>query len=346
MGRQVDSFLASLYEKNVQQHRFAATSHDEWLVWQKELRSAFSADLGLAASLADAAEYPQEHLLEEKACNGYTRRRVSLKLADELIVPVYILLPDHDQAPCATVIACHGHGYGSRDIVGLQPDGSDKTDDDPGYQQDFAVALVRRGFVVVVPELLGFGDLRLAEDEQKPLNNSSCQRISSNLLMMGYTMAGMRVWQIMRVLDWLSGKPEVDQQKIGCMGISGGGLVCAFASALDDRIKAAVVSGYANTFKGSVMAMFHCVDNFIPGVLNHAEMPDIIGLIAPRPLLVESGQDDPIFPVAATREAITRITEIYHVLSAEDRFSYEIFPGEHRIWGEKAYPWLQQWLQG
>jgi fermentation-respiration switch protein FrsA (DUF1100 family) len=93
------------------------------------------------------------------------------------------------------------------------------------------------------------------------------------------------------------------------------------------------------------MAMHHCIDNFIPDLLRHAEMPDIIGLIAPRPLFVESGSEDPIFPVANTREAIERIAAVYHLLAADDRFDFEIFPGAHRIWGEKAYPWLQKWLQ-
>lgn len=79
------------------------------------------------------------------------------------------------------------------------------------------------------------------------------------------------------------------------MGISGGGLVAAFASALDERIKAAVVSGYVNTFEASIMAIRHCIDNYVPGLLQDAEMPDIVGLIAPRPLLIESGRTTGFF---------------------------------------------------
>jgi dienelactone hydrolase len=343
MNWQTDDFLRALYDQTVQQHCFRAQTREDWTAWHKALRQSFITDLGLAG-LPRTADKPGDTLLEEVACEGYIRRRISLELSPELSVPIYLLSPTGSTGLQATVIACHGHGYGSRDLVGLKPDGTAK-DAEPGYQMDFALELVRRGFLVVVPELVGFGDVRLAEDGKSLMEYSSCQRMASNLLMLGHTLAGVRVWQIRAILDWLCSNEAVDPERIGCMGISGGGLVCAFAAALDSRIRVAVVSGYANTFLGSVMAMHHCIDNFIPDLLRHAEMPDIIGLIAPRPLFAESGSEDPIFPVASTREAIGRIAAVYHLLAADDQFDFEIFPGAHRIWGEKAYPWLQKWLQ-
>ena len=87
------------------------------------------------------------------------------------------------------------------------------------------------------------------------------------------------------------------RHKIGCMGISGGGLVAAFTSILDERIKATVISGYTSTFKGSIMDRRHCLDNYIPGILEYTEMPDLIGLIAPRALFIEAGTADHLFPL-------------------------------------------------
>jgi len=162
--------------------------------------------------------------------------------------------------------------------------------------------------------------------------------------MHGKTMAGARVYDIMRAIDYLSARGDVDAEKIGCMGISGGGLVCAFSSAVDERIKAAVVSGYTCTFKESVMSIRHCIDNYIPGILNAAEMPDIIGLIAPRPLLVESGTEDRWFPVAGTRAAFSRLEKIYGLLGVRDRLEKDIFEGPHEISGKLAYDWLEKWL--
>lgn len=342
MNRQPDLFLEALYEACEQKHHFSARNKTEHQTWQCELRQAFSAALGLDG-FPEIDDPPSETLLEEVSCDGYTRLRVSLNLCPTLSAPVYLLLPEGASRPWAAVIACHGHGYGSRDLVGLMPDGLTPKAE-PGYQQNFAVELARLGYFVVAPDLLGFGDMRLREDEKNEMEKSSCQRMAANLLMTGQTLAGARVFQIRRILDWLCQQEAVDASRIGCMGISGGGLVCAFTSALDDRIKAAVVSCYANTFKDSVMAMDHCIDNFVPSILHEAEMPDLIGLVAPRPLFIESGQKDPIFPVAATQKAISQIALIYQVLDASFCFDSEIFPGGHQIWGKKAYPWLQRHL--
>ena len=354
-----DRFLEYLYEKESPAYRFQATSPDEWKIWQEGLRNAFTNVLGLAKiphfptgdsrqkNVAASVEW-----LEDVQLDGYRRQRISLPICPELDTPVYILTPtDSAQIPGgstskrAVVVAIHGHGYGSRDLVGLRPDGTQREPgDDKGYQKDFALELVRHGFVVLVPEVVGFGDMRLSEDLRERVGTSSCHRLTTNLEMMGLTLGGLRVYQIQKILDYLETRNDIDTGRIGCMGISGGGLVCAFASALDDRIKAAVVSGYTNTFKGSVLAIPHCIDNFFPNLVRVAEMPDLIGLIAPRPLLVESGTEDPIFPVAAVHEAYAQLEKIFTLLDARDKLDIDLFPGNHQIGGVKAYPWLQRSL--
>jgi hypothetical protein len=128
------------------------------------------------------------------------------------------------------------------------------------------------------------------------------------------------------------------------MGISGGGTTSLFSAALDSRIKVAVISGYFNTFKASIFSMSHCIDNYIPGILKYAEMPDIAGLIAPRPVHIESGTKDPIFPVEATKEAFERLKTVYEVFGAADRISLHIFEGEHEFNGKEAFPFLKKWL--
>jgi predicted esterase len=241
------------------------------------------------------------------------------------------------------VIACHGHGYGSKEIVGLEPDGKTPAKE-PGYQQQFAVELVKRGFVVAAPELLGFGDRKTEEDARKDAY-SSCHAISTYLLHMGHTMAGHRVYETIRVADYLLTRSDVQADRIGIMGISGGGLVALFAAALDERIRAAVISGYVNMFKDSILSIHHCVDNYIPGLGRHAEMPDIAGLVAPRPLLVESGKQDPIFPIEATKQAYAQLRKVYQLLGEEGKLEADFFEGDHRISGAKAYDWLIRWLQ-
>jgi hypothetical protein len=123
-------------------------------------------------------------------------------------------------------------------------------------------------------------------------------------------------------------------------GISGGGTCTLFSAALDQRIKAAFVSGYLNTFRDSIMSVSHCIDNYVPGILNWTENYDIAGLIAPRPLFSEGGDHDPIFPVAASRESYARVERVYELFGAAANVQQEIFEGEHVFHGVRGLPFL------
>ncbi|MDF2964272.1 MAG: dienelactone hydrolase [Paenibacillus sp.] len=333
-----DDYLNYLNDSVQPIESFKADSLPEWSKWRERLRKRFIELLG---------GYPTELpnlspvVLESEDCGTYIRQRIQIQTYPGLLMPVYVLLPKAHKGRLGAVIACHGHGYGSKDIVGLNPDGTAKTGD-PGYQKDFAVELVQRGFITVAPELFGFGDRKLTEDEGK---SNSCHRLSTFLLAMGQTMAGYRVFETLRCVDYLLTRDDVDAERIGCMGISGGGLVSSFAAAIDDRISAAVVSGFANTFQASILAMHHCVDNYVPGLSLVAEMPDLLGLIAPKPLLIEAGTGDPIFPVHAVQEAHGKLMTVYQLLGAEEKLHLDLFEGVHEISGKIAYDWFQKvWL--
>jgi dienelactone hydrolase len=157
-------------------------------------------------------------------------------------------------------------------------------------------------------------------------------------------MIAWRVWDVMRTLDYIATRADLDSSRVGCMGISGGGTVTVFATALEPRIRAALVSGYLNTFRDSVGSLAHCIDNYVPGILNWAEMHDIAGLIAPRPLFVESGEKDNIFPIAASIGSVGQVREIYAAFGAADRIDHEVFPGEHSFWGKRGIPFLARHL--
>ena len=266
--------------------------------------------------------------LEEHDEGDYIRRRIVFRSKPHLEVPTYVLIPKGVKPPYRAVIACHGHGYGSKAIVGLSFHGSVRTE--PEYQKNFAIELVKRGYLVAVPELLGFGDRRLKEMTDAKPEENSCYRIAVQLLLMGKTIAGVRVFETLRTIDYLLSRGDVDEERIGLMGISGGGLVGSFATAIDDRIKVAVISGYVNTFKSSIMPIRHCVDNYVPGILKHAELPDLVALIAPRPLLIESGTEDHIFPISASKEAYAHIQNVYRLLDREERLDHDVFEGGHQ----------------
>src|SRR5256885_17106245 len=162
-------------------------------------------------------------------------------------------------------------------------------------------------------EPMAFGCRRDPVNARQGLSRKACEPTAGGALLLGETLIGWRVWDVMRTLDYIATRAELDASRVGCMGISGGGTATLFAAALEPRIRAELVSGYLNTFRDSIGSLAHCIDNYVPGILNWAEMHDIAGLIAPRPLFVESGDKANIFPIAASIESFTQVREIYAI---------------------------------
>jgi hypothetical protein len=124
----------------------------------------------------------------------------------------------------------------------------------------------------------------------------------------------------------------INARRVGCMGISGGGACTTFASALEPRIRAAMIGGYLN------------IDNYVPGVLDWAELYDVAGLIAPRPLFAESGTKDDIFPIEASKASFARVKKVYETFGAARNVQQKLFEGERSFHGVRGLPFLAQRL--
>jgi hypothetical protein len=234
-----------------------------------------------------------------------------------------------------------------KDIVGLWENGEERSVPD-GYHRDFAVTLCRAGFAVAAPEISCFGERRtdyayLDPGSGQPVP-STCEQTAALALHLGGTVLGLRVRDGVRLVDYLSGVPEFDLNRLGAMGISGGGMHTLYSACVDTRVRAAVVSGYFSTFRDSVLAMHHCPCNIVPGLAKFGEMWDLAGLVAPRPLFVESGDHDPIFPVAAARRGTAEAQRVYTTFGAAAAFGHQIFEGRHRVNGGAAYAFLKEAL--
>jgi len=334
------AYTLDLYAAAPRRLRFQARTRSEAEAWQQQLRSKLTELVG-----GFPAERPplRPMALETRTFPGYRREKIVFDSRPGVSVLAYLLLPDSAPKPAATMICIPGHGRGVDDIVGIDERGADRTDK-AGYQHDFAIQAVEAGMAAVAIEPMAFGCRRDTITARKGLTTSACQPTAGGALLVGQTMLGWRVWDVMRTLDYIATRPELDSSRVGCMGISGGGTVTLFSTALDPRIRAAFVSGYLNTFRDSVGSLSHCIDNYVPGILNWAEMHDVAGLIAPRPLFVESGEKDDIFPIRASIESFTRAREVYNVFGVQDRIEQEVFPGEHSFWGKRGLPFLARHL--
>ena len=315
---------------------FQATTRKQAEAWQRQLRAKV---IELVGGFPDTHTPVRAVTLEVREFPGYKREKFVFESRPGVGVLGYLLTPTASNGPHAAVICNPGHGRGVDDCVGIDDKGNDRTDKPP-YQRDFAIQVTEHGMAAVAIEPMAFGCRRDAKTASKGLGNTACQPAAGSALLLGETMIGWRVYDVMRTIDWIATRPELDAKRIGCMGISGGGTCTLFSAALDPRIKAAFVSGYLNTFRGSVMSMSHCIDNYVPGILNWAEQYDIAGLIAPRALFSEGGDKDPIFPAYATRESYQRVKKVYEVFGVPDNVQQQIFSGVHEFHGEKGLPFL------
>jgi len=338
-GDALDTLLYSLarYENVSPSLTFRAGSREEARAWQRKLRGRVVELLG---------GFPMERqplrakILRTEQMDGYRRERILFWSRPGLQVFGYLLLPADFRTPGPAMICLPGHGRGVDDIVGIDTEGNQRRRYG-GYQNDFALQCVTQGIAAFAIEQLGFGHRRDEASRKGSAERSSCQPAAGAALMLGETMAGWRTWDVIRALDYLETRPEIDPKRIGCMGISGGGTVTLYAAAVEQRIKVAFLSGSFCSFKASIYSLSHCIDNYVPGILKAAEAYDIAGLIAPRHLFAENGTEDPIFPVAGTRLAFERTRKIYRVFGKEENLGLETFSGKHEFWGKQGFAFLK-----
>jgi dienelactone hydrolase len=314
---------------------FRATNKQEAEIWQRELRTKLTELLGGFPERSTLAP----RTLSVKHFPSYSREQFVFESRPGVTVWGYLLLPAKARKPCPAVICVPGHGRGVDDIVGIDEQGRERTDK-AGYQHDFAIQVVEHGMAAVAVEPMAFGHRRDPRTVKEGPKVSACQPAAGSALLFRQTMIGWRVWDTMRTIDWIETRPELDKTRVGCLGISGGGTCTQFTSALDTRIKVAFVSGYLNTFRDSIMSISHCIDNYVPGILDWAENYDVAGLIAPRFFFSEGGIHDPIFPLHATKESFNRVKKIYEIYGVPDRARQEIFEGVHEFHGNEGLPFM------
>ena len=320
---------------------FTAKRPADARAWQRRTRKRLAEIVGFL----DQERVDLQPQVERTVDRGeYVRRKVILRTTPWSDLPLYVLEPKREGKK-PVVLALHGHGYGVKDIVGLWEDGSERWEPE-GYHKDFGCELAKRGFIVAAPEISCFGERVSNYDHlKKTLQPTTCHNAGTYAMMLGKSIAGLRVWEGMRVLDYLqASNANADMSRAGAMGISGGGLHTFFSTALDPRIKACVISGYFCDWRHSVLAMNHCTCNFIPSLMEMGELSDLAGLIAPRPTLVENGTKDDIFPIEHVKKTVTKARRAWDVFGAGDKLRTDFFEGRHAIGGAKAYDFLARHL--
>jgi len=249
-------------------------------------------------------------------------------------VPAFLCLPKNAAPPYTTFICLQGHSTGMHNSIGLDFETNTKEIEVAG-DRDFALKCMEKGIAALCIEQRSFGER--GENLLKNGSEHMCHDGVCHALKLGRTLNGERVWDVGRGIDYLAGRNDINMDKIGLMGNSGGGTITIYASAIMDRIAFAMPSSAFCTYQDSIMNIEHCADNYIPGLLQYAEIGDVMGLHAPKPVVIVAGLEDDIFPIHGVKKAFSKLKEIYRAAGAEDNCCLVIGNGGHRFYANEAW---------
>jgi dienelactone hydrolase len=250
-------------------------------------------------------------------------------------VPAYVCIPKKAEPPYDFMLCLQGHSTGMHNSIAVDINNEKKKIKVAG-DRDFALGCMKRGIAALCIEQRAFGERK--EKVQKQVSPQGCHDAAMQALMLGRTLIGERVFDVDRGIDYLEERKDVNLKTLGVMGNSGGGTITLFSAALLPRIRFAMPSCYFCTFEDSIMSIYHCADNYIPNLLKFAEMADVLGLFAPKPVVIVAGRKDPIFPVEGVKKAFRHLKKIYAAAGAGNRCSLVIGSQGHRFYAEEAWP--------
>ncbi len=301
--------------------------------WQRKLRRKLRELLGMNQMPAERADLNVRSLWKRDHKYGAIEK-IAFTSESHSDVTAYVCLPQNVEPPYTFFICLQGHSTGAHNSIAVNRDDNSRPIRVAG-DRDFGIGCMKRGIAALCIEQRSFGERR--EQMQVMRSNTPCDEAAMHALMFGRTLMGERVYDVDRGIDYLATRSDVNMKQVGVMGNSGGGTISVFSAAVLPRIALAMPSCYFCTFRDSIMSIHHCVDNYVPSLLRYAEMSDVMGLFAPKPVVIVAGKDDEIFPVAAVRRSFRRLKAIYKAAGAENNCRLVVGPKGHRFYAELAW---------
>lgn len=322
---------------------------------------------------------PQDaEILETVKQPGFTRYLVRYSITADRRTDAYLLIPDGLTKPAPAVLALHCHSghyyFGKEKAVGIEnpPPVLQELIDKTYGGRPFGDELARRGFVVLAPDAFYFGSQRLdpemlparfTEELRKHTPGSDAyirafhslagqqeSLTAKTIFTSGTTWPGIMFQGDRASVDYLLTRPEVDPESIGCIGLSIGGFRSAHLFALDHRIKAGVVAGWMTTYRSLIFNHMGCHTwmLYIPGQYSWLDLPDVVALNAPRPLMVINCRQDTLFTMDGMQDAEAKIAAIYKKMGAAEQFRCNYYDEPHSLKipaQNDAIDWLEKALK-
>lgn len=352
---------------------FPASFLESRLGWEEYRREARRIALGALGSEPPMVA-PRAEVVDRQETAEYVREKVVFSTAPELRTPAYVHVPKQRRGRLPAIVDLHSHGgmflFGKEKVIDFGANHPAMVEyHKANYEgRPTATELARRGYVVITIDAFGFGERRILMDEDlgggwdrtrytvedvRRLNQKCRQKESTivkTLAYAGLTWPGVIAWDDMRTVDYLRSREEVDPERIGCVGVSMGGWRSLVLAGLDDRVRVACVTGFMSTVKPMMRRHMdtHSFVHFIPRLHDRLDLPDLVSLRAPRPLLVQQCRQDGLFPAAGMQESVDRIGAIYAKAGASKAFTAQFFEQRHifnREMQDAAFAWFDRQLK-
>jgi dienelactone hydrolase len=374
----VDSDIGSLYPFVKSQAvrgefplSFLQTRFTDVQAWKREARGRLLDLLHYAPAPCE----PRAETLERVDRGDYVEERVEFNTTPDIRVPAFVLIPKGARFPVPGIVALHDHGgfyfWGKEKLVEQGGEHPVLTDFKRQYYSGRSIAsdLARAGYLVVVIDMFYWGERRMlladdAADWRERPRSVTAERVAAfnrrssegeqllgrTIFAAGFTWAGVMFWDDVRTVDYLLRRPEVDPRRIGCVGLSMGGLRTVHLAALDDRIKAAVAVGWMASFPAQLKSKIRNTighTKLVPGLYRDLDYPDVATLAMPTPLLVINGSRDALFDLPGVRASFDKLAACYAKAGVPDRVRTRLYDTPHEFNAEmqtEAWAWLARHL--
>ncbi len=263
---------------------------------------------------------------------GYQLQWVTYEAEPGDAIPAILMIPDgvSSKSPAPGICVWHQHA-GQWHLGKTEPAG---LDGNPMHHT--GLELVKHGYVVLCPDALCFEE---RQDSDKKLKGGAFERYEFlKQTVSGKCMAWKNILDMRRAVDYISTRPEVDADKLGCYGHSMGSTHTWLVGPWDERLKCLVGNCCLPTYAAIDRAkILHCFPNFIPGIYEYGDTPDIAGLIAPRRLHLNFGETDGGSPIEEVRAGIKTIQDAYSAAGAGEQFTSYIEPDTGHVLSPKMW---------
>jgi len=315
------------------------TTVGAWEVQRKEIAVTIQQILGSPGNLKPPPLEVRDLGVEE--LDTYVRRHIKIRSEPDDWISAYLLVPKQLSAARVPAMLCLHQtvAQGKEEPCGIKGD----------PELAFAAELVKRGYVCLAPDVIGFGE-RIPTGKQPYHDSLAFYRKHP-----GWSFMGKMIWDVGRLIDYLETLPFVDPKRIGSIGHSHGAYGTLFATAFEPRISAAVASCGFTTFRSDpnperwshLTALMPQLGVYLPDAAGIPfDWQHVLALAAPRPLFVWYATKDSIFPKTENLDALLRDMQmVYHLYGATNALAWQAFDGPHRFprdGREAAYRWLEK----